>query len=392
MKAILVAGTHSGVGKTTVTLGLMATFLRRGLVVQPFKVGPDYIDTGHHQVVCGRPSYNLDTWMMGKEAVSSTFFRVMKEADIGVVEGVMGLFDGKEGKDEEGSTAHIARVLGLPVILVADVRGTSRSAGAIIYGFERFDPKLNIAGVIFNRVGSDRHFRMLKETVETKCKARVLGYIPRDDGITLPERHLGLVTVSGGERHGRAFHGQGSGVRERLVDLVERFVDIDEVLKLSSKFKIQNSRPSSLASSPWPLTPVRIAIAMDKAFSFYYQENLDMMEKLGAELIFFSPLKDKKLPDDIKGIYIGGGYPELYAKTLEANGKMRAEIKEWAEKGLPTYAECGGLMYLGKGLRDIKGRTHQMVGLFPWTSRMLNGIKFLGYREIVVWDGCPFIK
>ncbi|MBI5048341.1 MAG: cobyrinate a,c-diamide synthase [Deltaproteobacteria bacterium] len=202
MKAFIVAGTHSGVGKTTIALGLMAALQKRGISVQPFKVGPDYIDPSYHKAVCGRPSYNLDTWMMGVDGVKRTFYKVMQESlflnpkfTIGIIEGVMGLFDGKDGKDEHGSTAHVAKVLGIPVILVVDARSMARSAGALVYGYERFDPKVKISGVIFNKVGSERHFKMLKQAVEDKCKARVLGYIPRDEEVNLPERHLGLVIM-----------------------------------------------------------------------------------------------------------------------------------------------------------------------------------------------------
>ena len=192
MKAFIVAGTHSGVGKTTIAIGLMALLKKRGMAVQPFKVGPDYIDPSYHRLVCGRPSYNLDTWMVGVDGVKRTFAKEMQGADIGIIEGVMGLFDGKDDRDEQGSTAHIAKVLKLPVILIVDARSMARSAGALVYGYERFDPGVRIAGVIFNRVGSVRHYEMLKDAVEAKCKAKALGYIPRDEEIIIPERHLGL--------------------------------------------------------------------------------------------------------------------------------------------------------------------------------------------------------
>lgn len=384
MKAFIVAGTHSGVGKTTIAVGLMAALRKRGMVIQPFKVGPDYIDPGYHKAVCGRPSYNLDTWMMGIDAVKRTFARAMQGADIGIIEGVMGLFDGKDGRDEQGSTAHVAKVLGIPVILVVDARSMARSVGALVYGYERFDPKVKIAGVIFNRVGSERHFKMLKNAVETKCKAKVLGYIPRDGEITLPERHLGLVMAS--EARGKKQEARF----KKLGELIERFVDVDRILKIDSRFKVQDSR-FKIGNWKSEIGIVKIAVAIDNAFCFYYQENLDMLQQLGAELVSFSPLKDKRLPENINGIYLGGGYPELFAKRLEANKALRKEIKVLADSGLPIYAECGGLMYLGKGLNDFKRKTYGMAGVFPWVSRMLEKRKSLGYREIKASLGCPFL-
>ncbi|MBI5328205.1 MAG: cobyrinate a,c-diamide synthase [Deltaproteobacteria bacterium] len=415
MKAFIVAGTHSGVGKTTIAIGLMAALRKRGMVIQPFKVGPDYIDPGYHKAVCGRPSYNLDTWMMGVDGVQRTFAkaiqhftlpfipshqgrgynkfplplrerdRVRGDFSIGIIEGVMGLFDGKDGNDEQGSTAHVAKVLDIPVILVVDARSMARSAGALVYGYERFDPNVKIAGVIFNKVGSKRHFKMLKHAVEAKCKAKVLGYIPRDEEIILPERHLGLVMP------------KDAGCKmqdtrlKRLEGIIERFVDIDRILKIDSRFKVQDSR-FKIGNRESEIGIVKIAVALDNAFCFYYQENLDMLKQLGAELVFFSPLKDKRLPADINGIYLGGGYPELFAKKLEANKAIRQHIKNLAEKGLPIYAECGGLMYLGNALKDLKGEMYKMVGVFPWVSRMLEKRKSLGYREIQVVDGCPFLS
>ncbi|MBI5875487.1 MAG: cobyrinate a,c-diamide synthase [Deltaproteobacteria bacterium] len=403
MKAFIIAGTHSGVGKTTITLGLMSALRKRGVTVQPFKVGPDYIDPSYHKAVCGRPSYNLDTWMMGVDGVKDTFAKIMANAEcitspvspsfikrgmggvaVGVIEGVMGLFDGKDGKDEYGSTAHVAKVLGIPVILVVDARSMARSAGALVYGYERFDPKVKIAAIIFNRVGSERHFKMLKQAVETKCRAKVLGYIPRDEEISLPERHLGLVMMQGSR-------GKGQARLKKIGELIERSVDVEGLLKIDSRLKVQDSR-FEIGNRKSEIGNVKIAVALDNAFCFYYQENLDILKQLGAEIVFFSPLKEKRLPDDIDGIYLGGGYPELFAKKLEANKALRQHIKNLAEKGLPIYAECGGLMYLGKSLKDFKGEKHDMVGVFPWVSRMLEKRKTLGYREIKAAEDCLFLK
>ena len=286
MKGFIIAGTHSGVGKTTITLGLMSVLRKKGLSVQPFKAGPDYIDTSFHRTACGRPSYNLDTWMMGIKGVTNTFRYASIGADISIIEGAMGLFDGKYGEKDYGSTAHIAKVLGLPVILIIDAKAMAQSAGAVVYGFERFDKDINIAGVIFNRVGSERHFKMLKEGVEKKCKAKVLGYISKDKEIELPERHLGLVMADENKKQIAKF--------EKIGKLITYYVDIDKVLKLVSTYKIFPSRNTEHGTRN---TAVKIAIALDNAFCFYYQENLDILKGCGAEIIFFSPLNDKKLPE-----------------------------------------------------------------------------------------------
>ncbi|MBI5749629.1 MAG: cobyrinate a,c-diamide synthase [Nitrospinae bacterium] len=391
-KSFIIAGTHSSVGKTTIALGLMAALRKRDFTVQPFKAGPDYIDPSFHRMVCNRPSYNLDTWMMGVDGVKRTFAKAMHDADVGIIEGVMGLFDGKDGRDEEGSTAHIAKVLNLPVILIVDAGAMSRSAGALVYGYEKFDPKVKLKGVIFNRVGSDRHFYMLKQAVEDRCNAKVLGYIPRDEEISLPERHLGLVMLQDTrcKMQDTRF--------KKLGELIERFVDVDGILKIvdSGQWSVvrktaQNPKSLTLATHHSPLV-TRIAIAYDNAFCFYYQENLDMLKKFGAEIVFFSPLKDKRLPDDINGIYFGGGYPELYAKRLSANKSLKMQIKDLAERNIPIYAECGGLMYLGRGLKDLKGKEYDMTGLFPYVSKMFEKRMVLGYREVIAADGCPFLS
>jgi cobyrinic acid a,c-diamide synthase len=383
--SFIVAGGSSGAGKTTITLGLMAVLKRRGLIVQPFKAGPDYIDPSHHGTLCGRPSYNLDTWMMGVEGVRKSFEKVMCGADVGIIEGVMGLFDGKDGKKEEGSTAHLAKVLNLRIILVIDAWGMARSAAALVYGFEKFDSDVKIGGVIFNRVGSERHFIMLREAVESSCNSKVLGYLPRDKEIGIPERHLGLVMSSEVNRGG------DSAQIDRIAELTEKFVDIEAILEMSLNSITPNNQMGRAKKRQGTISP-RIAIAYDNAFCFYYQENLDILKEFGAEITFFSPMRDRKLPAQTAGIYFGGGYPELHAPSLMANKVLRGEIRHCADMGMPIYAECGGLMYLGKDLITLKGKTFEMVGIFPWTSRMLSNIKSLGYREVTVKKGCPFLK
>jgi cobyrinic acid a,c-diamide synthase len=386
-KAFIIAGTRSGVGKTTLTLGIMEALRRRGIKVQPFKAGPDYIDPGYHTALCRSPSYNLDTWMMGTKGVKTTFFRAMDSRDIGVVEGVMGLFDGKSGSKVggEGSTAHIAKVLGLPVLLVVNASGISGSVGALVKGFERFDHAVKVAGVIFNSVGSLSHYALLKSAVTEHTGVRVFGFLPFENTIKLPHRHLGLVT------RGDLTRGEWGRFLMRVGSLVEKNVDIEGILKALPLVRPKRSVFKSPGQKPIKSHP-KIAVARDRAFCFYYRENLEILERSGGKVAFFSPLKDKRLPEGTNGIYLGGGYPELYARGLERNSSLREEIKKFARAGYPVYAECGGLMYMGRALKDLEGRTHSMAGVFPWTSRMLGNRKSLGYRELKARPGCPFLK
>lgn len=375
--AFVVSGTSSGAGKTLVALGVMEALRRRGLVVQPFKAGPDYIDPGLHSLVLGRPSYNLDTWMMGAEGVLRTFSSASAGADCAVVEGVMGLYDGRGALDEAGSTAHLAKVLGLPVVLVASAEKAARSMGAVVKGFETFDESVDLRWVVFNKTGSDRHERILKGSIHGS-KVRLLGCLRRDPALVLESRHLGLVTA--------AEAGAGwKGFVKAAGDAAEGSFDLDSLLR-RSKVVLDPAAPA-----PPGAARVKIAVALDRAFSFYYAENLDILRSKGAELVFFSPLSDRSLPDGIGGVYIGGGYPELHAKALEENRNLRDEIRRSVESGLPVYAECGGLMYLGKAV-EAGGRSHRMAGVFPWTTRLLPGRKALGYREVSLTGRCPFLS
>ncbi|MDO8446903.1 MAG: cobyrinate a,c-diamide synthase [Deltaproteobacteria bacterium] len=404
MKSVLIAAPSSGSGKTTISLGIMAALRKRGLVVQPFKVGPDFIDPGHHTAVCGRVSRNLDGWMLTKDYVVESFInachphpnplpsreRENEKADIAVIEGVMGLFDGVNGKSEDGSSAQIAKWTGSPVILVVDARGMARSTAALLSGFENFDKELNIAGVIFNRVGSERHKKMLREAVEANCKAKVLGFIPRDEGLAMPERHLGLVTAE---------EGFSQEFIERLADVVEKNVDLEGLLEIAE-------RPHPLPDPPlegegiYPLHQgegqgeggIRIAVARDQAFSFYYEDNFDIIRSLGTELVFFSPLADKKLPEGISGLYLGGGYPEVYAEGLSANHSMLDSIRSFVESGGKVYAECGGFMYLTEGIIDFDGKFHSMVGIYPTRATMLQRRKALGYMEVETVEESPLFE
>ena len=374
MKTIIIAGTNSGVGKTTITIGLIALLKKRGLKVQPFKAGPDFIDTGYHTMIAGRPSRNLDAWMMSEDYVKESFYKNSSDADFAVIEGVMGLFDGLDGKGLEGSTAQIAKILNIPVILIVDAKAMAGSAGALVYGFENYNKDVNIAGVIFNNVGSENHYRILKEAVEHRCKTEVLGYLPREKNIEMPSRHLGLVTTEDNPLSEKFI--------DKLASIMETSINLDKILDISSlnsKLSIFNIFSKKEEDNKKKIT---LAVAYDKAFSFYYQDNLDILTEYGAELKFFSPLNDKNLPLDIDGIYIGGGYPEIYSKELEANASLRGQIKKLAEDGMFIYAECGGLMYLTEGIIDLDGRMHEMVGIFAATARMLSKRKSLGYVSI----------
>ncbi|MGD2016028.1 MAG: cobyrinate a,c-diamide synthase [Desulfobacterales bacterium] len=374
MKGIVVAGTKSGCGKTTVSLGLMAALVKRGLKVAPFKVGPDFIDPGHHSRIAGVGSRNLDGWMLSRNFNLDVFANGMKDADIAVVEGVMGLFDGYDGKSEAGSTAQIAKWLGLPVILLVDAASMARSAAAIVMGFEHFDAELTYAGVIFNHIGSGRHLQYLKEAVQDRIEMPCLGGILRNTAIAIPERHLGLVTQED--------HPLAEKNIDQLADLIEKSIDLDSLLNnladadLSSQTK---ERPQNQIEKR-----VRIAVARDNAFCFYYADNLDLLKQQGAELVFFSPIVEQDLPQDIDGLYLGGGYPELFAEKLAENVALKNRVKKKSADGMPIYGECGGFMYLCEELIDLNNNRYPMSGCFPFTTRMFTRLKALGYREITL--------
>ena len=373
--AFCIAGTHSGCGKTTVTLGIMAALVKRGLVVQPFKVGPDFIDPGHHRRVTGRDSHNLDGWMLSPEYNKEMFSRYTRDADIAVVEGVMGLFDGFSGSDEAGSTAQMAKILGIPVILVIDARSMARSAAAVALGYSLFDKDLPVKGVIFNMVGSEGHANYLKEAMESSLpQIPVLGCLLREENLTIPSRHLGLVTDEDSPLQNDRI--------EQLAAWVEKSVNLDRILSecklaLTESFDSEPVLPDVTVHDPVP-----IAIAMDKAFCFYYPENLRLLRETGGILKPFSPIRDEQLPGGVKGLILGGGYPELYCKELSNNRKLIKEIRNFATRGGPVYAECGGFMYLTKSITDLDGVTYPMVGIFPLKTIMSTKLESLGYREI----------
>ncbi|MFO7714041.1 cobyrinate a,c-diamide synthase [Desulfosarcina sp.] len=373
IKGIVIAGTHSGAGKTTVTLGLMAALAARGYTVAPFKVGPDFIDPGHHSRITGRTSRNLDGWMLSKAYNLETFVRNTAGADMAVVEGVMGLFDGFDGRSEAGSTAQMAKWLGLPVLLVVGARSMARSAAALVKGFEGFDDGLAFAGVLFNHLGSERHFTYLKEAMGGHVSMPVLGGLMRDAAIAFPERHLGLVTWED--------HDLSPDSHARLAGLIENQLDLDRLIQRLPDIDFQ-------AKPPGPATVgnrsgVRIGVARDAAFCFYYADNLELLQAAGARLVFFSPLADSRLPEGLDGLYFGGGYPELHAGALAENRLMRQEIRESSRMNMPVYGECGGFMYLCREMGDLDGNVFPMCGCLPFAIRMLDRLKALGYRKII---------
>jgi len=375
-RAIVIAGPASGVGKTTIALGLMAAFRRRGLAVQPFKCGPDFIDAGHHTRVCDRPSRNLDGWMLSGETNRTLFAEHAANADIAIVEGVMGLFDGARNSGE-GSTAAMAKHLRVPVLFVVDASKMAASVAALVRGFETFDPAVRIAGVVFNQVGSAGHYGLLRDALEQAGCAPAVGYLPKDASLRIPERHLGLYTA-----HEDVL---STAALDHLSSLMEQSVDLNRVLNIAA---LEEASHMPAAHSPAVRDAVRIAVARDRAFCFYYEDNLDALRADGAEIVEFSPLTDRTLPEGTDALYIGGGYPELYAAELSTNESMRDSIAQFAGTGGPTYAECGGLMYLGCHLRLPDGDSVPMVGVLPFGTVVTDRLVRFGYTEVSFTADC----
>jgi cobyrinic acid a,c-diamide synthase len=377
-RALVVAGTASGVGKTTITLALLEAFRRRGLRVQAFKVGPDFIDPAFHALVTGRPSYNLDGWMCGRDAVLACVARHAADADLVVVEGVMGCFDGLDGESDDGSTAQIAKWLGAPVVLVVDAGRVSRSAAAVVLGFERFDGDLDVAGAIVNGVGGDVHRGWVLEAIGRACRAVPLGALAHDPALALPERHLGLVTAAEGTLD--VAHRAG------LARAIEASVDVERVLALARPLAVP--RVDAVARRDGD---VRIGVARDVAFQFYYAENLELLEAAGATLVPWSPLTAAHVPA-VDGLYLGGGYPELHARALADNVAVRHAVAAFAAAGKPIYAECGGLMFLARSLEDADGTAHAMVGVLPAAVSMRPPRMTLAYTEVTFVADTPLGK
>lgn len=353
MKKIVIAATQSGSGKTTIVAGILSALKNRGMKVQSYKIGPDYIDGGFHEIASGKPAHNLDSWLVG-EKLADIFFETAKNSDIAVIEGVMGLYDG--GRGGIGSTAEVAKILNAPVILVIDAKSMGASAAAIALGFKNFDSEINIAGVILNRVGSITHAKMIVDALD-KLNIKCFGAIPRNENFVLPERHLGLVPTA---------ENNFTDVIEKISRAVEENINLDELLKISE------------------IPAVKIAVAKDEAFNFYYAESLRELEKFGAEIIYFSPIHDKNLPT-CDGIILGGGFPEIFAAQLEKNISMREDIKNFSK---PIYAECGGFMYLMKSIKNFDGEIFEMCGVIDSQAVMTEKLQMVGYVLATLKKNC----
>ncbi len=364
---IIIAGTHSGVGKTTIVTGLLAAIKERGLSVQSYKVGPDYIDPGYHQLASGKIAHNLDTWLVPTDKIVPIFSKTAVGNDMVIVEGVMGLYDG--GRKGISSTAAIAKLLKAPVVLVIDAKSMGESAAAIALGYKMYDPEVNLAGVIINRLGSKSHQKMVTEALE-RIGIPVLGAIYRNEALTMPERHLGLTPVTE--------HNPADMIATLSKQIADQ-VDIGQLITLSQNAPTLDSNvaptPSALS-----VTNVRIGVAQDEAFSFYYPESLNILENMGAEIVPFSPLKDTHLPK-VDGLLFGGGFPEMFVQELACNHSMRQSIYEACQQDMPVYAECGGFMYLTQKIIDFDGRHYDMVGAIPATCSMQGKLQTVGYIE-----------
>ena len=369
---VVIAATASGAGKTTATVALMGAMRARGLKLAAFKCGPDYLDPTYHERAAGVRSHNLDSWMMDRDAVVATFARASAGADIAVIEGMMGLFDSATPTGDEGSTAQIAKWLEAPVILVTDASGVARTIAAVAAGFARFDPAVRIAGMICNRVGSRGHLELLRAA---RPEVPIVGGFPASSDLAFPERHLGLLMAD------------ESSVPQRLIDgwnrLAADWLDLDAIVEIA------RSAPALEAGRAFSASKInlasqsqsRIGIAYDAAFHFYYEDNLSRLRALGAQLVNFSPIRDRELPE-IDGLYFGGGYPEAFARELSSNGAMLAGIGGFAARGGVIYAECGGLMYLADAIRTLDGALWPMAAIIPGVAVMSDRLQALGYVEV----------
>ena len=371
---LIIAGDRSGSGKTTVTLAILAALRAKKVSVQSFKVGPDYIDPMFHARMTDRPCYNLDPVLTSKSYVQQSFRARQQTADYALIEGVMGLFDGAAEPIGFGSTASIAKLLQVSVLLVVNCQSTSQSIAALIHGYRTFDPGVNVIGVVLNKVGSDRHLALLKASI-APLQIPILGVLRREDTIVLPDRHLGLVPTDELPQLTQVFESLAAlGLRcfdwAKLLPLLKVELDVNP---------IGDSPASSSVLSP-AFKGVRIAVARDSAFSFYYADNLEMLQALGAELVFWSPMWDEELPKGVQGLYFGGGFPEMFAPTLADNQEVQRSVRQAIVSGMPTYAECGGLMYLCTSIRDFAQQDYPMVGIIPAQAVMGKNLT-LGYRN-----------
>ncbi len=383
----VVAGTGSGSGKTTVTLGLMRAFAQRGLKVQGFKCGPDYIDPTYHTAVTGRPAHNLDSWMTSNDYLVDHFLQASEAADLSIIEGVMGLYDGKDPLGLTGSTAEIAILTNSSVLLVVDVRSMGRSAAAIVLGFQQLEPRVRIAAVIVNRCGSASHYETVKAAIEEACGIPVIGWLLRDNSLSIPERHLGLLPAI--ER------GELEPLFNHAAKRVAEGTDLDRLLGIAQAAPLLQSRSIELGL-PTPSIPINtspvIAVARDAAFNFYYTDNLELLVRAGARLIEFSPLRGEGVPEQADGLYLGGGFPEEFASVIARNSAFMEGLRAAADNGMPLYAECGGYMVLARSLTDRAGRQHEMAGIIPAHTVMLERRAALGYREVTAREDNLLLK
>ena len=376
---IVVAGTHSGAGKTTIASGLMAALRKRGHGVAPFKVGPDFIDPSYHALATGRPGRNLDAFLSGPELIAPLFAHGTEGAEVAVIEGVMGLFDGKSGGGEFASTAHVAKLLDAPVLLVVDAGAMARSAAAIVHGYATFDPELRLAGVILNRVGSPTHERLLREAIEP-LGIPVLGVLLRDPNLRTPDRHLGLIPAA--ERKAEARE-----ALDRAGETVARSCDLEGIMRLAtSAGPLQTERWDPASPEPEPVE-ARVAVASGPAFSFVYEENLELLRGAGAETVFFDPTTEADLPESTDALYLGGGFPETYAQALSENEPLLEKVRSFAYSGHPVVAECGGLLYL---CRELDGK--KMCGVLDGVVARMTDRLSLGYREARALANSPLAK
>lgn len=372
----VLAGTGSGVGKTTFTIGLMKALQEKGKIVQGFKCGPDYIDPTYHTAVTGRVSRNIDSWMFSHEAVRDIVARASKDADVSIIEGVMGFYDGKSPLSDTGSAAEISVVTESPVILIVNCASMARSVAAVVKGFQLLSDKPNIVGVIANQVGSVGHYEIAKAAIEQECGIPVIGYLKREADIDIPSRHLGLIPAI--ER------GELDTFFDKLGALMAETIDLELLLALTKAPALEETGNLFVEE---PKKDVCIAVAKDAAFNFYYEENLALLRAKGATLQFFSPLANEPVPTDADGLYIGGGFPEEFAQTLAQNDVAKQSIRDAINKGLPTLAECGGFMYCTEAITNSSGERYEMLGVIPGEVAMQTKLAALGYREIFGTEG-----
>jgi cobyrinic acid a,c-diamide synthase len=371
---LIIAGTTSGVGKTTISLAIMyALKYKKGFSVQPFKIGPDFIDPSYHKIITGRDSRTLDAWMMGNDGIISTLQSAAIDVDVAIIEGVMGLFDGLSGKSDFASTAYVAKILNTPIILVIDAAKAARSIAAMAFGYLHFDKRLKISGIILNNVSGPKHARYITEACKSKIKVPILGIVQRDNELRMNERHLGLIPTD------ELDYTKKSKIM-KVAKKVSEEIYYDKIVSL---FKLKKSKYRAFVKKSEPsISKLKIGVALDNSFNFYYNENLNILRNLGAEITYFSPINDEHIPNNISGLILGGGFPEVMADKLNSNQSMLKSIKKAAQQEMPIYGECGGLMYLTKSISGYKNskKHFRMVGIIDAKTQM-TGRLTLNYTQ-----------